>query len=75
MKNKIAHGTDLKFFDKQKNVKAKFETKIFSTVEDLDTIPTTNCEVFMPKSDSQCEPYQVFCKHLTTKAHRANKEK
>ena len=75
MKNKFAHGTDLKFFDKQKNVKAKFETKIFSTVEELDTIRTTNCEVVIPKSDSRCEPCQVFCKHLTTKAHRANKEK
>ena len=75
IKNKFAHGTDLNFHDKQKNVKAKIENKIFSTVEELDTIRTINCEVFIPKSDSRCGPCQVFRKHLTTMTHRADKEK
>ena len=73
IKNKCVHGTDLRFFDKQKNVKAKIENKIFSTVEELDTIRTIICEFFIPKSDSRCGPCQVFCKHLTTITHRADK--
>ena len=35
IKNKFAHGTDLKFYDKQKNVKTKIKNKIFSTMEEL----------------------------------------
>ena len=53
MKNKFAHGTDLNFHNKQKNVKVKIENKTLSTVEELDTIRTINCEVFIPKSDSR----------------------
>ena len=75
IKNKFAHGTDLNFYDKQKNVKAKIENKQFSTVEELGTIRTINCEVFIPKSDSRCGPCQVFRKHLTTMTHRVDKEK
>ena len=74
-KNKFAHGTDLNFYDKQKNVKTRIEDKIFSTVEELDTIRIKNCEVSIPKSDSRCGPCQVIRKHLTTITHRANKEK
>ena len=44
-------------------------------MEELDTIRTINCEVFIPKSDSRCGPCQVFRKHLTTMTHRADKEK
>ena len=40
IKNKFADGNDLKFYDKQKNVKAEIENNIFSTVEELDTIRT-----------------------------------
>ena len=75
IKNKFAHGTDLNFHDKQKNIKAKIENKIFSTVEELDAKCTINCEVFIPKSDSRCGPCQVFRKHLVTMNHRADKEK
>ena len=89
--NKFAHGTDLNFYGKQKNVKAKIQDKKFSTVEELNTIQTINCEVFIPKSDSRCglcqvfriipksdspcRPCQVFCKHLATMTHGADKEK
>ena len=75
IKSKFSHGTDLNFYDKQKNIKAKIENKIFSTVEELDTTCTINCEVFIPKSDSRCGPCQVFRKHLVTMTHRADKEK
>ena len=74
-KNKFAHGTDLNFYDKQKNVKTKIEDKTFSTLEELDTIRIKNCEVSLAKSDSRCGPYQVIRKHLTTITHRANEEK
>ena len=39
-KNKFADGNDLNFYDKQKNIKAETENKIFSTVEELDIIRT-----------------------------------
>ena len=42
-------------------------------MEELDTIQTINCEVFIPKSDSRCGSCQVFCKHLTTMTHSADK--
>ena len=74
-KNKFAHGTDLNFYDKQKNVKTKIEDKTFSTVEELDTIRIKNCEVSLTKSDSRCGSCQVIRKHLTTITHRANEEK
>ena len=32
IKDKFVHETDLNFYDKQKNVKAKIENKTFSTV-------------------------------------------
>ena len=44
-------------------------------MEEVDTIRVVNCEVFIPKSDSRCESYQVFLKHLTTMTHHADKEK
>ena len=75
IKNKFTHGTDLNFYDKQKNIKAKIENKIFSTVEELDSIRTINYEVFIPKSDSRCEPCQVFCKHLRKMTHHDGMEK
>ena len=91
IKNKFARGTDLNFYGKQKNVKAKIEDKKFSTVEELNTIRTINCEVFIPKSDSRCglcqvfpiipksdspcRLCQVFRKHLATVTHGADKEK
>ena len=75
IKSKFGHGTDLNFYDKQKNIKAKIKNKIFSTAEELDTVRTLNCEVFIPKSNSRCAPCQVFRKHLTTMAHCADKEK
>ena len=56
-------------------IKNKFENKKFSTVGELDTIQTMNCEVFIPKSDSRCGPCQVFRKHLIAITHRADKEK
>ena len=65
----------MNFYDKQKNIKAKIENKIFSTVEELDTIRTINCEVFIPKSDSRCEPCQVFCEHLRKMTHHDGMEK
>ena len=52
IKNNFAHGTDLNFYNEQKNAKAKIENKKFRTVEELNTIRTINCEVFIPKSDS-----------------------
>ena len=42
IKKKFAHGTDLNFYDKQKNDKAKVENKKISTLEELDTIRTIN---------------------------------
>ena len=71
----FAHGTDLNFYCRQKNVNAKIENKIFSTVDELDTLRTINSDVFKPKPDSQCGSYQVFRKHFITMAHRADKEK
>ena len=44
-------------------------------MEELDTIQTINCEVFIPKSDTRCGSCEVFCKHLTTMTHCADKEK
>ena len=65
----------MNFYDQQEIVKEKIENKRFSTVEELDTIQTTNCEVFIPISDSRYWPCQVFRKHLATMTHRADKEK
>ena len=42
VKKKFAHGTDLNFYDKQKNVKAKIENQKLSTVEELDTSYTNS---------------------------------
>ena len=71
----FAHGTDLNFYYRQKNVKTKIENKTFSTVDELDTLRTRNCEVFKPKPDSRCGSCQVFRKHFITITHRADKEK
>ena len=64
----------LEVFDTQKNVKAKTENEKFNNVEELDTLQKINCEILIPKSDSQYRPSQVFCKHLTTMTHHAKKE-